>query len=44
MKLCGTIGPFVSNGMSAMFTNTEYTDVHFVFGLCTHSARALVKE
>jgi hypothetical protein len=30
MKLCGTSGPFVSNGMSATFTNTEYTDVHFV--------------
>lgn len=44
MKLCGTSGPFVSNGMSATFTNTEYTDVHFVCGLCSGSAGAIVEE
>jgi len=44
MKLCGTSGPFVSNGINATFANTEYTDVHFVCGLCSGSARAIVEE
>ena len=44
MKLCGTSGPLVSNGMIAAFTNTECTDVHFVCGLCCGSARGIVEE
>jgi hypothetical protein len=48
MKLYGTSGPFVSNGMNATFTNIKYTDVHFVCvcvcGLCAGHARAVVEE
>jgi hypothetical protein len=44
MKFCGVRGPFVSNSMNKMFTNTEYGDTHFVYGYCNGNARAAVEE